>query len=97
MSEKLQYRYQDKFSLLQHDAMYDSERRHHMAQKTIAVILDYLGQADLDGRDFSLLDMGCSISELTGVRYFSFTRTRRRGRNRPSKQQDVELPIRTFL
>ncbi len=60
MPEKLQYKYQDDFSLLQQDAMYDSERRQHKARKTIAVIQDYLSQTGKDARDLSLLDIGCS-------------------------------------
>jgi hypothetical protein len=83
MSEKVRYRYQDKFSLLQHDAMYDSERRHYKAQKTIAVILDYLGQAGLDGRDFSLLDMGCSTGYMSHACVFRGNSATDSGVNRP--------------
>ena len=65
MPEKLQYKYQDDFSHLQQDAMYDSERRQHKARKTMAVIQDYLSQTGKDARDLSLLDIGCSTGYMS--------------------------------
>lgn len=59
MPDESQYQYQDDFSS-HSEPMHDSAQRRHKASKTIAVILDYLSKSGKDGRDLSLLDIGCS-------------------------------------
>jgi hypothetical protein len=81
----------------------DSERRHYKAQKTIAVILDYLGQAGLDGRDFSLLDMGCSTGYMSHACVFRGNSATDSGVNRPpspavyAKRDNHDYPAPFFI
>jgi SAM-dependent methyltransferase len=57
--------YQDGFSELHPETMFDERGRLQKARKTVAVILDALREADLDPADARVLDIGCSTGILT--------------------------------
>ena len=65
--------YQFGFSDMHPRAMYDSQQHAQKANKTIAVISDYLSNIGADPANLSLLDIGCSTGYLSCIygQYFS--------------------------
>lgn len=67
------YEYQENFSEMHKEAMYNLAQRTQKANKTIAVIKDYLQKNNLLQKDLSLLDIGCSTGYLTTTYSSVFT------------------------
>ena len=61
------YEYQENFSEMHREAVYDLEGRTQKANKTIAVIKDYLLKKEILQNNLSLLDIGCSTGYLTTI------------------------------
>jgi 2-polyprenyl-3-methyl-5-hydroxy-6-metoxy-1,4-benzoquinol methylase len=57
-----EYEYQDNFSSMHPDVMYDYAARQKKANKILSVLKDYLGES---GESLCLLDVGCSAGIMT--------------------------------
>lgn len=65
--DKRDYQYQHGFSELHSEEMYDTAGREQKANKSLAVIDDFVGKAGLRRKDLYLLDIGCSTGYMTHV------------------------------